>query len=357
MDKERLTNNRIYSFDVMRIVAICAVILGHITADYVKSYPNDSLEFISNNLLNSACRFAVPMFFMISGALMLNEDKKINNKKIIYAALYIFVLLVIWNIFYAVAYHIVKPLVFKETVSISAIIHTIFYGHYHMWYLFRLIGLYFFTPILRTFIKRDNLRLITVYLNFSIVVCFVLPFVNQIVNIFTGHENLLINYFLNYRMNYFYDDLVYFILGWYVLNIEIKKHNRIKIYILGMLGYLATAICSQMFYDNTENPNNFFYNNNNMTVFLYSIAVFIFLHYLLKRKNYMASATVLKLSSLVFGVYLIHPVLLFALKIIFHDIGPAPIDTIVIFLSAIPLSFFSVFVISKIPLIKKVVRG
>ena len=63
--------------------------------DYVKIYPNNSLEYISNNLLNSSCRFAVPVFLMISGALMLNEDKQISNKRILRAALNIFVLLLI----------------------------------------------------------------------------------------------------------------------------------------------------------------------------------------------------------------------------------------------------------------------
>ena len=81
MDKAVLTNNRVCSFDLMRIIAICAVILIHISADYVKSYPNDSIEFISNNILCSCSRFAVPVFLMISGALMLNEEKKLVTTK------------------------------------------------------------------------------------------------------------------------------------------------------------------------------------------------------------------------------------------------------------------------------------
>ena len=165
---------------------------------------------------------------------MLNEDKKISNKKIINSALNIYVLLVIWCIFYAVALHIAKPLVFKEDISVSAIVSTLFYGHYHMWYLFVLIGLYLITPILRTFIKRENLPLITAYLNFSVVICFVLPFVNQMLNIFTAHENLLTDYISRYRMYYFYEDIVYYIMGWYIQNVEIKKHDRIKIYSCGV---------------------------------------------------------------------------------------------------------------------------
>ena len=262
----------------------------------------------------------------------------------------------IWSVFYAASYHIIKPLIFKEEISIFELVSAIFNGHYHMWFLFALIGLYLITPILRMFIKRDNLPLITAYLNFSVVVCFVVPFVNQIINMYTAHENILETYISNYQMNYFYDSIVYYIMGWYILNKKIEKRSRIIIYICGFLSYLGTVVCTQLFYDNTLSPINFFYNNNCLTVFLYSVAVLTFLHNLLKRKNYTASDTVLKLSSYVFGVYLIHPVFLFLLKPIFRNISPAPLGTVIIFLSTTFLSFFSVFIISKIPLIRKVVR-
>jgi surface polysaccharide O-acyltransferase-like enzyme len=146
-------------------------------------------------------------------------------------------------------------------------------------------------------------------------------------------------------------------MGWYIINAEIRKSSRIKIYICGFSGYLATVVCTQLFYDNTESRNNFFYNNGSLTAFLYSTAVFIFLLNLLKGKQFAASAAVLKLSGLTFGVYLIHPVFLYGLKIIFSGIGPAPLDTLVIFISAAILSFLSVFVISKIPMVKKAVGG
>ena len=192
----------------MRIIAICAVVLVHISADYVKSYPNNSLEYISNNLLCSLTRFAVPIFLMISGALMLNENKKISNKKIIHAAVHFFSLLVIWNIFYSVAYQIIKPFIFKEDISLYAVVYEMLKGHYHMWYLYVLIGLYLITPILRTFIRRDNLPLIKAYLIFSLVVCFGRAFVNKILNFHTVHKNLSINFIFNFRMNYFYEYIV-----------------------------------------------------------------------------------------------------------------------------------------------------
>ncbi len=138
--KTKPSNTRIYSFDIMRIVAICAVVMLHISADFVKGFQNDTFDFVCSNLLNSLSRFAVPVFFMISGALMLNEEKIVTTRKILHSASNIFILLVTWSALYSIAYNVIRPIVFNETISLSAIMYSIFNGHYHMWYLFVLIG-------------------------------------------------------------------------------------------------------------------------------------------------------------------------------------------------------------------------
>ena len=178
MDKiEKAKNKRIYSFDVMRIMAVCAVIMIHTSAAFVTSRDN-ATAFLWGNFFNSISRFAVPMFLMMSGALMLNEDKEISTRKILKSAWNFFVLLVIWSVIYSAGYNIIKPIVFHEPISITTIIKTAFHGHYHLWYLFVLIGLYILTPILRLFIKRENAKLIRNYLLFFVIIGFCVPFVN-----------------------------------------------------------------------------------------------------------------------------------------------------------------------------------
>jgi surface polysaccharide O-acyltransferase-like enzyme len=68
----------------MRIIAICAVVMIHISAEFVNAFPNGTFDFVCGNILNSLSLFAVPIFFRISGALMLNEDKKVTTRKILY---------------------------------------------------------------------------------------------------------------------------------------------------------------------------------------------------------------------------------------------------------------------------------
>ncbi len=348
---------RVYSFDIMRIVAICAVVMIHISADVVKDFPNDSFDFVCGNFLNSLSQFAVPIFFMISGALMLNEDKKLTTPKILNSAFTIFILLIAWSALYSIAYNIIRPIVFNEHISLSVIIHSFFSGHYHMWYLFVLIGLYLITPILRTFIRRNNLHMIGNYLILSIIVCFCSSFFNEFINMLASKDNILLDYLSSYRLDYFYEYLIYYVLGWYVLNVEIKKPIRIFLYIVGLFSFVITFLCTQLFFNSSESVNNYFYSNDSLNIFLYSTAVFVFLQYLVNNHMFSVNSYVIILSNLTFGVYLIHPLFLFGFKLIYQGISNSLISTLLIFLCAILASFVSTYIMSKIPGLKKLVRG
>ena len=84
------TNKRIYSYDSMRALACLAIVLLHTVstwkADTVLGagyYSQDTLRMLWNQGLNALLvRWAVPVFFMLSGALMLNPDKHVTLVKI-----------------------------------------------------------------------------------------------------------------------------------------------------------------------------------------------------------------------------------------------------------------------------------
>lgn len=68
-------NKRILYVDILRILSIIAVIILHFTAELLTS-SNDfnTSSWWINNLFNSISRFAVPVFFMISGAMILRTE-------------------------------------------------------------------------------------------------------------------------------------------------------------------------------------------------------------------------------------------------------------------------------------------
>ena len=68
VQKEK-TKKRIYYFDVLRVIACLAVIMIHTSGTYVLRNFR-TFNFWVRNLFDSLSRIAVPLFVMISGALL-----------------------------------------------------------------------------------------------------------------------------------------------------------------------------------------------------------------------------------------------------------------------------------------------
>lgn len=349
------TKNRMFSLDLIRLVAILAVVMIHVSADFVKENSATSFDFIMGNAFNSLSRLAVPLFLMISGSLMLRESKDIPPKKMLRTALSFGMILVFWSALYAVSYHIIKPLVFGEAISLQATALAFLKGHYHLWYLYVLIGLYIMTPILRLFVKKENKVYIKWYLVLSLVVSFCTPLVNFILNVCGVYPDIYSEFIGQFGIALVGAYLAYYVLGWYIAEIGIEKKLRPILYASGAAGLVATFTLVQFFPQ--EEFSNTIYSTSTINVFLYSVAVYVFLYYSFENtKETKLTCAVSGLSKYIFGVYLIHPVFLFALKLIGSKI-PSPLAELSLcFLGATLLSFATVFVISKIPLLKKSIR-
>lgn len=72
------SKERIVTLDIVRIVAAVAVVMIHSCSRFIMLYGNDTTEFIYGNFFNCISRPGVPLFVMISGALMLDENKEIT---------------------------------------------------------------------------------------------------------------------------------------------------------------------------------------------------------------------------------------------------------------------------------------
>ena len=349
------TQGRIYAFDFLRILAACAVVMLHISADYVKTLDGYTWEFLLANCLNSLTRFAVPVFVMISGALMLDEHKAISSGKMLKTVLNMVLILFSWSVFYAVSYELIRPVLFHEEISLAAVVDIALNGHYHMWYLYLLIGLYAVTPILRFFIKVENAASVRFYLILSALVCFAVPFLNLILNHFLPGKDILASFVDNFKLGYFYEYLVYYVLGWYITHVGIRKSHRKFVYLAGVIGFAMTVIGTQI-HAGTEGAN-YFYENYSLNIFAFGVAVFAGICYRFREKNITLGKTWLTLSGYTFGVYLIHCCFLFVFKKLTDGFHSVPLEIAVVFSASVTLSFLTVAVISRIPFLKKLVRG
>lgn len=70
--QEETKSVRQYDLDFLRVIAIAAVVLIHCIAA-VQFKPVNSAAWMTTNLLDSFIHWCVPVFVMISGALLINE--------------------------------------------------------------------------------------------------------------------------------------------------------------------------------------------------------------------------------------------------------------------------------------------
>ena len=140
---------RIEYFDFLRFVAILAVITIHVSAQNWNHVDVSSGTWMVFCFFNSLSRWAVPIFLMISGTLFLKRNydfKRIYYKNI----LKIIVAFIFWSLVYSIFNYL-------SGYDKNYILESLFVGHYHLWYMFLIIGLYILVPLLK---KLLNLKLL-----------------------------------------------------------------------------------------------------------------------------------------------------------------------------------------------------
>lgn len=347
-----MTKKRIISYDIMRIIAALMVVIIHSHTSLTVHTPN-SFSFVLVNFLESATRIAVPVFIMITGALLLNEEREFRIKDGIKKAFDMFILVSIWSVIYAFA----TPLINGNLVLGGGWLETVIYGHYHLWYLYMLVGLYLVTPILKKIAKKENANIVLYYILIFTVVKGIFPLLNHSFNGITGTENWIAKYVSMFNIDHFTLFITYSLLGWYIANVEISRKSRIKIYVAGIVGFLITFGGTQLISIMDSEPNELLYKQSGFNVIIYAAAFFTFFHYRYKDKETVKGEKFIRfVAPLTFGVYLIHAVILHLLsKTTLPDNIFAEI--FIPWALSILVSFALTFVISKIPIIKKLIRG
>ena len=163
---ENTQPQRIAYFDVLRILATFAVIVLHLSAQHWADTDVHTRAWQAFNLYDSAVRWAVPVFVMISGSLFLSGSQSLLHilKKNVLRLVTAFVF---WSALYAVF------MVNFEGCPKDLIAQQFFNGHYHMWFLFMIVGLYLIVPFLRPIVRDE--KLLRYFLLLTLIFTFLLP--------------------------------------------------------------------------------------------------------------------------------------------------------------------------------------
>jgi len=310
------------------------------------------------NIYDSLVRWGVPIFVMISGALFLNRDVPIKN---IYSkyVLRMVIAFVSWSLFYA----ILTTDTFQHGLiySLKSHIGTLVTGHYHMWFVLMIIGLYMCIPFMKKIVSDETVM--KYFLKLSFIFAFLIPWVLKIVNDFVGSNNSMIqkmvttidSNLMNMGMSMVLGYTFYFILGYYLDRIEIKKDVRVMIYVAGILGFIFTVVADAGLSIKTQVANSNYYGNFEVNVLLEVIAVHTFFKYH-TFQNEKVNQLMVVLSKFGFGAYLIHTFIIESMAAILHFDTlsmnawiSVPLISIIVFGVSMGVSA----VLNHIPVIKK----
>ena len=279
---------------------------------------------------------------MISGGLFLSRDLAISQmfKKYIRR-------LLIKLIFLSFIYSIYRRNLSIKNIPII-IIH-FFLGSYHFWYLNVIIELYLITPFLRELIKKD---LLNIFLKFSFIFTFIIPNIHDFNSYFPQILSKIVQ-IINMKLDYKYIKgyIFYFMFGYYLNNKRMSLYNVIIIYIFGIIGFLFTTIILYQISIIEQKKNLKYFRGLNLNILLYSTSIFVF--FKLNLNNYKINLFLKRISNYTFGIYLIHPLVLYQIRRISRDfvsiklLFKIPLISIIVFLISLTFNFIHNVLIEK----------
>lgn len=339
METEKKNSSKKVWITNLRAIACMMVIMIHVIAGWLDNTGivlTGARNVLDNIILQPLIRWAVPVFIMISGCLLLNPKKDMSIKKILKYIKKMLIILLIFGFTYCFIECIFdygfNNLWKNIYMSLFNLIQGKSWGV--MWYIYMLIGLYIVTPILRQFIKYSSdkeIKIVTILLTiFSILI----PSINFI---------LKINITSFYLQGFEYITL--YLLG-YILAFKLNQRHVKYVYLGGVVGFAGNLIL--LIFKLPFEQLNFFEVLIAMSIFTYFS----------QKQNIKESKFLTKISNDSLGIYLIHTFWLNLINKgfnIYPSVLPIAVGEIIFFIIALTLSVLSVEIMKRIPYLKKII--
>ncbi|MEI6291555.1 MAG: acyltransferase family protein [Chloroflexota bacterium] len=337
--------------DFVRVAAIFSVLFLHSAAPLLYEYNKISKNnWWSANIYDSAVRMCVPLLFMISGFLLLgkNEPLKIYFQKRISKVL---IPLITWSIIFLLWKRYFEN---GDEINATTLIKMLFFpSYFHLWFLYALVGLYLFIPILRVLYANSTKEIHYYFVLLWFFAVSVLPLLLRYLHLKTELDLRMISGYVGYL-----------VLGKLLGNMNITKKQFSLSVIISLLSFLVTAIGTGYLVQlNKGQLDGYFYDYLSPNIIIFSITIFIVLKFIASNTLSLNRTTpILKqLSAASFGIYLVHPLIMnlinrgaagYSFSVYSTNaVISIPIMAILTF----GISFVIIFITQKIPVIRKCV--
>jgi len=292
---------RIFFFDLLRCVAAIAVIAIHVLAPYrheLGVIPLDDWLFAVT--INGISRWAVPVFIMITGALMLNDLRPFNVTYYVRRRLgKVLVPFLLWSIFYA----------YLSGWSISGYdvrssINTLMNSYhketyYHLGFFYYFIPLYFVIPFFQLFVQKTD--------NITIFFCLVIWLVTTTFYLFR------IDGPWNHQL-WLYSG--YLLLGYVLYQKILLTRNMVIFFIIfgivGLVGSVGMVMVNSI--EQGQYTVGRWLSYKTLNTALAASMVFILCRYFGERPKKKTRKVIGFISQHSLGIYILHPIFLWPMK-------------------------------------------
>lgn len=343
-------NNDISYINVLNVLSALAVVFLHVNNCFWNYQGGADLSWWkSANVIESLFYFAVPVFFMITGATLLDFYSKYGIREyVIKRVNKTFIPYVVWSVIGLLINVYILELIPINDIGIRFIIKGLiensFVGVY--WFFTALFCVYFCIPLLAAVNQKQKITIYTFTLVLAGIVNIIIPF---IFNVFS------LDIKWNYQVLVSSGYLFYILVGYVISKIDFELRTRILLYGISIIGLLLHILGTYYLSKNTNMIIQVYKGYNNLPCVLYSVGVFVFIKSVSSRFSDKVLSVFRFLSKYTFGVYLIHIFIIRGFEKLFM------IDTTNIYyrLAFPPVVFavavFFCYILKKIPFIKRIV--
>ena len=324
---------KITFFDNLRLVGCVAVVLIHSIGPYREQIGKiPDYEWAMAIGLNGSLRWAVPVFIMITGALMLSDTRKFDLNYFIKRRVFkVFIPFLVWSLFFTVLSGLTSA-GFEYDIFLSTLKNLYHHeAYYHLGFFYYFIPLYFIIPFLRYMVQTNTEN-------------------NSVEFIILIWLVLTLMYLLSIQGFWTNDLFMYggfLLLGYYLyLN---KNLNILFFCLLGLVSLIISNyfVLKDSFISQTYDIGLWFSYKTLNTVL---IATMIFL-IVCQLSGYISIKLQKKLSLIgkySLGIYLIHPLFLWPTRNYDIYIGPTIFNILLWGIISFTLSFVTVHFLSKL---------
>lgn len=327
----------------MRVSACLAVVLLHLCATIVMQ-PNQlgTVSWHLANLIDSATRWCVPVFVMLSGALLLDANKQTSPREF-------------WTrrmnrllpalIFWSAAYLAWRAFFWKQPLSLNTIALDLIAGrpYIHLYFLFLIAGLYLVTPFLATAATSLGSK----QLGQAIMVMAALALGANLADFLATS---IFTMFVPY--------IAYYFAGLYCVRVLSDRPGPYGLLLAGaivMTTLLTAFLVSVKGLDN--HWSFYFYEDFSPTIMVMAVTVFMVL--LRASISPTVQSVAQRLAPWTLGVYVAHPIIVELIRHSYHTRWPAMFDPLyyipITFGATVALTFTTVALMQKVPILRRVV--